>query len=367
MMVGSTASDKSGGGWSHTRMRLGAILWFMAAIGVLLSLPVLIDIGWFGIPIVGLVALVVALPVALLVRAISHWRFGHSYIKSALGTFAVLAILVAAPIYVLVVITAVRPMTVPLAALSNGTKTVMFQGMMHIGSEGFYKSVVYDLEKALTENYVLFYEGVQPDPDGDAWFSQNMADGGDLSTNYTQFGSICGLQFQLDYFGLLATDMAAHPDRHVTADVTTGDMKREYERLVAADPGYADRVAAEVGSAAAGGDNQADSIGTLLNAIQGATPGQRSLIGTACRGWMTWVLSQATAPSALDPIILDYRNQHLANAIINGPDKIYITYGAQHLPGIIALLKASDPDWKLGSIKWSRVIDTPENLEGQLD
>ena len=255
----------------------------------------------------------------------------------------------------------------PLATLANGTKTVMIQGMMHVGSEGFYKSVVYDLEKALTEDYVLYYEGVKSDPEGDEWFSKTLAGGGDLSTNYTQLGDICGLQFQLDYFGMLAGDMAARPERHVTADVSTADMKREYERLVAADPSYADKIAAEIGTTAVDGGSQANGIGALLDMVQGATPGQRSLIGTACRGWMGWLLSRATAPSALDPIVVDFRNRNLADLIISGPDKIYITYGAHHLPGIMELLKASDPAWKLGSIKWSRVIDTPENLEGELN
>lgn len=52
---------------------------------------------------------------------------------------------------------------VPLATLSNGQKTVVFQGMQHVASEDFFKSVVFDLEKALVDGYTLFYEGVLPD------------------------------------------------------------------------------------------------------------------------------------------------------------------------------------------------------------
>jgi len=48
------------------------------------------------------------------------------------------------------------------AERASGQKTAVFQGMQHIGSEDFYKSVVFDLEQALADGYTLFYEGVTP-------------------------------------------------------------------------------------------------------------------------------------------------------------------------------------------------------------
>lgn len=62
-----------------------------------------------------------------------------------LGTLFVLGIVAAVPIYYAALLTSLKPLTVPQATLSNGTKTVVFQGMAHIGSEPFCKSVVYDL------------------------------------------------------------------------------------------------------------------------------------------------------------------------------------------------------------------------------
>jgi hypothetical protein len=224
-------------------IRLSAILWFLLLVGMLLSLPILFDVGGWAVLGLAVLAGILALPVAWSLRRLfsrqrsQPWR--ASLLKTALATFALLSILAATPIYFLAFNAALRPATVPLATLSNGKKTVVFQGMMHIGTESFYKGVVYDLERALTEGYVLFYEGVQPDPSADAWFSQTLAGGGDLSANYTALGKACGLDFQLNYFTLLDVDKAAHPERHVTADVTTGDMKREYERLVRTDPAFA--------------------------------------------------------------------------------------------------------------------------------
>lgn len=356
-------------GVERFKLRLSAIAWFLLFIAFLLGLPVLFG-AWAWIPLVVVVlALLLAIPVAWIVRMLFSgqrrqcWR--TSYFKAAAGTLFVLTTLLAAPIYILALRTALDPLTVPQATLSNGTKTVVFQGMMHVGSEGFYKSVIYDLEKALSDGDVIYYEGVIGDPEGDAWFSQTLAGGGDLSANYEMLGTVCGLSFQLDYFQLLRADMATHPERHVNADVSTADMMHEYERLVAADPAFAAAVAAE--KSKSDGDEDGGGIGQLVGLLKSATREQRSLIGTACRGWVTMILSGQEAPSALDPVILDFRNRKLAERIVSDTHQnIYMTYGAGHLPGLLADLQASDPAWQIKSLKWMRTIDTPEDLSGAI-
>ncbi len=349
-------------------IRISAIIWFVLLIGLLFSLPVVLDVGWWAVAALILLALILTLPLAWLIRRISQrnrekpWRVLLP--NTGLATFAVLMILCAAPIYFLAFNAALRPVTVPLATLSNGKKTVVFQGMMHIGAESFYKGVVYDLERALTEGYTLFYEGVRPDPAAEAWFNKTLAGGGDLSANYTALGNACGLVFQMNYFTLLDADKATHPDRHVAADVTTGDMKREYERLVRTDPAFA----AYAGSAEVQKDEASgESIAKALAWLDRATPGQQAVIGTACRGVLTMVTSRDDQTDPINRVVLDYRNRELAARIVQSPaDKIYITYGAGHLPGLLRDLKATDPGWEIKSIKWERVIDTPENLTGHL-
>lgn len=359
-------------GWGERlKLRVGTIVWFLLVVCLLLSLPVLFDIHWLAVLAVAVLALLLAAPIAWLVRRLFAGQRRSAplttYLKSILAVFAVLCTLIAAPIYALGLVTALRPMVVPQATLSNGTKTVVFQGMTHIGSEGFYKSVVYDLEKALTEGYVLFYEGVTKDPAGDAWFSETLAGGGDLSDNYKQYGSACGLTFQLDYFTLLQADMAVHPERHVAADVSTADMMSEYQRLVDTDPVFAASVENAKAPAPAAGE-RTGGTGKLFELIAQATPAQQSLVATACRGWTSWLLMQRSTPSPLDRVILDFRNSRLAGRIEAAPqDKIYITYGAGHLPGLLKLLQTDDPAWEIKSLKWLRTIEAPEDFEGQLE
>jgi hypothetical protein len=366
-MIDSSTIERGG---ERLKLRLSAILWFLLLVGFLLGLPVLVEASPWIVVGVAVLALLLAFPIAWLVRRSfpgqlrQHWR--TSYLKAGIATLFVLTALLAAPLYYLALQTALRPLTVPQATLSNGTKTVVFQGMVHVGSEGFYKSVIYDLEKALSEESVIYYEGVVGDPEGDAWFSETLAGGGDLSANYEMMGDACGLQFQLNYFQLLRQDMAAHPERHINADVSTADMMHEYQRLQASDPNFAQAVKAEQESKKTG-DATERGIGGIVDLLQGATRGQRSLVGTACRGWLTMILARHADPSALDPVVLDFRNRKLAERIsADTHQNIYMTYGAGHLPGLLADLQTTDPAWTIKSLKWMRAIDTPEDLSGAI-
>jgi hypothetical protein len=89
-----------------------------------------------------------------------------------------------------------------LTSLSNGQKTVVFQGMQHIGSEDSYKSVVFDLELALADGYTLFYEVVTPvasRPDLSDWLNQTLrGTKQDQSGGYKKMADQCGLSFQLN-------------------------------------------------------------------------------------------------------------------------------------------------------------------------
>jgi hypothetical protein len=365
------SADETAGFGYRFKLRLSAVAWFVLATGFLLALPVMIDITWCVVAGVVLLAALLAILVAwimrLLFRGQRQQRVATSYLKAWVGLTFLLSIMVAAPIYGIALITELRPLIVPQAELSNGKKTVIFQGMMHIGSESFYKGVVYDIENALSQGYVIYYEGVKPStPEAGKWFSDTLAGGEDLSDNYQKMASLCGLTFQLNYFGLLQADMVAHPDRHVTADVSTADMMAEYERLLAADPKFAKEMAAKKAAASAD-KGSSDSISSLIGIVSGGTPEQQKLVGALCRGGMSYLLGRKSTPDPMDAVILDFRNRALAQRIEADPhDKIYITYGAEHLPGVLALLQAHDPAWEIKALKWTRTVETPQDLVGKL-
>ena len=352
--------------------RVSTILWFLLGLGCLLSLPVSLALGPWALVGVPLLAAVLALPVAAIWRFWLARRqqtpFVRRWAVTGLALLFGFSILAAAPIYYLSALVAGRPLVAPQATLSNGSKTIIFQGMAHVGSETFYKTVVYDLQHALSEGYVAYYEGVRPDPAGDSWFSETLAGGGDLTSEYKDLGKVCGLAFQGTYFQLLADDIRAHPDRHVAADVTTLQLKQEYERIAAADKAFAARIGKAVNAKKDEADS-ADLVGGFLKWSQDGDGRHSALGGIVCRGLMDIVLTpRSDKPSGdLDPLILDYRNRMLVERIVADPrPRIYVNYGAGHLPGVLKQLQRSDPAWKVVSVKWMRVIESPEDLHGEL-
>lgn len=356
------------------RVRLQAIAWFVLVAAFVLGLPILL--GWGAGLLAGLVAVaaLLALASAWVVRRLSRAAAARSFaavwVRGWLGWTLIVGVLVAAPFYWLMIVTDTRPAIVPQVSLTNGSKRVVFQGMQHIGSEHFYQAVIYDVEKALSENYVSWYEGVQtPTPESRAFFeklSHELVGGTDLSGTYKSIGEVCGMRFQLDYFGQLEADKAEHPQRHLVADVDALELKAEYERLMRDDKAFALAHAGDFQPRPASDDNAV--MLKVVEWLKRGTPAQKALGGVACRGLMT--LGQASASSApghMAPVILDYRNSALAQRIMQSPDeRIFITYGAAHLPGLVAELRKRDPKWTVGSVKWLRTIEAPEHIEGQL-
>jgi hypothetical protein len=357
---------------SNTRTwtaRLSCAFWLALILFAAAGLLVMRDLPpWLIALVVGagvVLGALLFLPRWLVKRRDPAYSTPRSFIAFALtGVLAAMG-LVSLLIYYLAFWVQGRPTAVPLVTVSNGRKTVVFQGMQHVGSEGFYKSVVFDLEKALNDGYTLFYEGVKSvpgRPDLTEWFNKTLRGSDkDIGADYTRMADTCGLQFQLNYFQTLAADMAIHPARHVTADVSYGDMKTEYDRLMREDPAFSADMTAWMAKSRT--DSSADEFAPLVDAMAGTTSGQKKLIGIVCRG----VLGMATSGTLgdgnnpINRIILDFRNRALARFVAESTaDKIYITYGAAHFLGFFAELQRLDPGFSIRSIKGVRSVVLPD-------
>ncbi len=359
---------------SPWRIRLQAIGWFVLFLAFALGLPILLGWGYGLLATVVLFAAALAAATAWLLRRSSPVAAGRPFVsvwwRPLLGWTLTLGVLVAAPFYYLMVVTDTRPATVPQVSLTNGSKRVVFQGMQHIGSEHFYQAVIYDVEKALSEGYVSWYEGVQtPTPESKAFFeklSHELVGGSDLSGTYKSIGEVCGMKFQLDYFGLLEADKAEHPKRHLVADVDAIELKAEYERLMRENQAFAKAHANDFQPRPA--TNDSALMLKVVEWLKNGSESQKTLGGVTCRGMFS--LGQPTEnapPGRMEPVILDFRNRALAMRIMRSiDDKIFITYGAAHLPGLVAELRKLDPRWTVGSVKWLRTIEAPEHIEGKL-
>jgi len=347
-----------------------AIIWFALALFAFLGFAVVGELPWWMIALVMLAGIVAGLPLFLLrwlfKRRNPTWSARLSFVAFALAGVLAATGLAGLPVYYMAYWVDSGPTSVPLATLSNGKKTVVFQGMQHVGSEGFYKSVVFDLEKALTDGYTLFYEGVQSvpgRPELDEWFNKTvLGNNTDLNSGYQQLAQACSLTFQLTYFQPLLADQATHPARHVTADVSHLDMKNEYDRLMREDPDFAAAVRAKAAKPAQAKGN--DPLMSALSSIGSATPAQRKIAGILCRGFIAMAIGGALPEEAnpMERVILDYRNRALARFVTESQaSKIYITYGAKHFPGFIAELRKIDPAFEVRSLTWGRAMSNPKD------
>ena len=357
--------------------RLKGALWLAL---ILFAGAGLLVVGKLPLWIVGLVvATGVALGALLfLLRWLAKRRdpvysAGRSFGAFALGGALGMVGLASLPLYYLAFWVQSGPTAVPLATLSNGQKTVVFQGMQHIGSEEFYKSVVFDLEQALADGYTLFYEGVTPvdgRPDLADWFNQTLRGSKqDLSAGYKKMAEQCGLSFQLNYFDAVKADMAIHPSRHITADADFLEMKTEYDRLLREDPAFAAGMAARAAKAAKAAkanetpSDSGDPFTLFLGIVEGATPEQKKLAGIVCRGVLGMAVSGALGEEK-DPsnrVIVDFRNKTLARFVDESKSaKIYITYGAAHFPGFFSELQQRDPKFAIRAVKGVRPMTLPD-------
>lgn len=103
-------------------------------------------------------------------------------------------------------------------------------------------------------------------------------------------------------------------------------------------------------------DVQPDIFQSIREKYPSFNPFQKYIAREVSRGLLNILLRSYTNPALPEKlkntmpvfhIILDKRNELLANAIISSPvPHIYIHYGALHYPGVLALLREKDPRWQ---------------------
>ncbi len=350
-----------------------SILWFQ--LSMVAGLGFILLSNWsIWLPL-GVLAAGVAASVPLYLVVLGIWHLFKQtrhggFIRFATSTAIVVLALASLPLFYLLWRAEAKPPTAPLVAMTDGQRTVMLQGMWHVGSEAFYKSVVYDLQQALNHGYVVFYEGVRGSgSEGDQWEQAYM--GNALTRSYTALADVCGLKFQLDYFDMLEADRLRQPEKHVLADVTTLQLKQEFDRQLAADPALAKWASAK---AQRQSQQAADArLAKMAEFLHTSTDGQRYLAGVVCRGIFslqqtpTRTLGREVMRDPLEPVVVDFRNRALVEKIIQSPaEKIYVTYGIGHISGVIALLRRETRPWRVLSVKWVQVVTTPKEFDSAL-
>lgn len=332
---------------------LRAVRSFVVLVLLLLAVPVML--AWPLVATLWLLgaALLLAVPLASIWRIFSRRRLLALFPRATLATTLLLVAVVAAPPYVMSLMAEWRPLMAPRATLSDGTKTVVFQGMTPLATEAFFASVQRDMDRALSEGYTIFHEGVVPSPDepgADEWYAQTLALAAP-DPRQTRLAAACGLSFREPIPPELDRQIAARPLRHLRADADTAALRGEYDRLLASDEAFgATLKQARLDEA---DWNLQAGVSALLAYVDQATEGQREKLQPLCLGVVTLALS-AHAADPMDPVLLDYRSRHLAERIATHPfSRIHVVYDHRHLAGLVEALQARDPAWAITSVTWA--------------
>lgn len=352
------------------------VLSFFALIGIATvavaanSLRPLLLFLIMGVFLGAITALVIRLFRRLFHRQAPRSASLRTWLKASAIWTALLLALASVPLLVATNINSSRPLAMPRITLTDGKKQVVFQGMVHVGSEPFYQGVIFDLLQAADEGYVLFFEGVRPGaPENQERLNELLGTRGvDLSQVYDSMAQGCNLEFQNNYFSVFRDDMQNDPARFVVADITVDEMMAEWDRLLAEQPELA---AAQAPIRSAEDVDRTDEQGaTVLDGLSELTPGQRRLAALACQAFFNVSLgSEGRSQKPFqERVVLDFRNRHLADQILSHPgDRIYITYGNAHFPGVYALLRQADPNWRITDVQWRQAIEDRAELERRLN
>jgi len=233
------------------------------------------------------------------------------------------------------------PAPMPEYTLINWDKTVVFQGMSHIGSKDFYNTVAKNLLDFKKKWWVYFYEWVwmwtkenSEKFDKAMWvkFDENL---------YKHFSKLYWVDNQDQrIFMWLENDL------DFNIDINMDQIVEMYEEI----PDKPE-------------DNKVplDISGQLMEELAGLNDKELKIlvyINQALLNFIIWssdtqdFLQTNFANKKLFDVILGKRNEVLAKGIIDSEyNDIYITYWLLHFKWVLELLKKDNSNWKIVSVK----------------
>lgn len=360
------------------RSLIFAVLTVVAAIGV-----------WFGSAFIALpylltalvlTGLVLGIPITalwwLVTRRSAGFRWCSALCRTGLFFALSLAALFGAPVIYASAVTTWYPPAQPRITLSDGKRTVVFQGMVHVASREFYEAVVVDMEKARREGYQFLLEGVQSTTrEGNRAFNDALgadALGIDFMELFQLLADTCNFTFQPQVLGLFDADIESHPEQFTPADVTTEELLAEKKRLLDAHPELAGGAGTLIPAEYLTAEN-IEQAKAQIAWVRSFTPYQKAMAGPFCRLLLrSMQLSSADISTAeqqgfalLGSVIGDYRDRHLAETVLNSSaEKLYLPWGVDHFKGFYRMLREKNPAWHIVDIRWKRSLFESTVVEG---
>ena len=240
--------------------------------------------------------------------------------------------------------------SLPEFTISNSKKTVIFQTMSHIWSDGFYKEVSSEILKAKKQWFAYFYEWVRP------WTKENQKKFDKIlwfeisKDTYSELAKLYGLRAQksTDFINI-------YNNKDYNADVSIDDIINIYESKYS-----------KISYTWSSNQEEFDIISLTKSALESLTPNELYLFREFNKAILNYFIKNwdVEQMGILDPnkknvfdVILNDRNKVLADAIMNSSEnKIYVTYWLLHFEWVWSLLQQRDHEWKLEGIRYLKPI-----------
>lgn len=226
-----------------------------------------------------------------------------------------------------------KPLTMNEYTLSNGTKTIVFQEMVHIADTDYYENVNNRLLNYRDNGYKFAYEQVKITSNEQARKLQELT--GITVDIYGKMGKLLDLDNQSSHMNMVQ-------ENDLNADVSGLELitlLEEYKKNNKE-------------------KEMEDVSGTLdfINNLDELSEGKKNIVKLLLRAVLKIAGDNSETfvenGTYIQKIILESRDQALFDKVMNyNADKLVIHYGKFHYKGFLRKLQENDSNWKVNSVE----------------
>lgn len=235
----------------------------------------------------------------------------------------------------------INPVSTPMYVLSNWEKNLKFQTVMHIWTAKYYSQLLSLLKESKEKWYVLYYEWVVLDDEKKA-DKFNTALGVNFGVSfYESFSKLYWLDYQDN-----SMFMEVVNDKDINVDIPISKVIDIYEQK------YWEIVYDE--------SKVLNVTDVMIQRLASMKEHQLMLLRTVFKSSINFMVKHDKIQSQIVnllqlnriiDIILEERNDYLANYILTSDDKnIHVMYGKLHFKWVLERLQKADPRWKIVKI-----------------
>lgn len=218
--------------------------------------------------------------------------------------------------------------------------------MSHIASSEFYEWVKNDIIKAKKDDFVLYFEWVQPGS----------------TENMEKFNTALGVKFDAGVYdnlsklyGIVAQDnelfLGLENNKDYNVDLSIDDIMELY--TPSTEKKWLPKEAYDINN-------------DIVSRLSELSAKELAILRFINQSFLNFIMKnevfrdtiiQNLGNTDLFEVILEDRNKHIVEEVYNRKDeKIFILYGLMHFKWVLDILQQRDPNWRIENIEYKQVI-----------